>query len=154
MKSPFLEKLAVSNCETTELNDIQQDIDNFGEIEVNTLLALRIRRYMLDNGLSQKELADKLCVTPQYVNKLLRGKVPSFSVATAVKYGKLLGIRLVDVCPKESIELRIKYIVKPVYQCKLTTKDTSIASYMETNQSNSNFYFNEIRNERIQTNIN
>ena len=64
-------------------------------------IVLRIVRYMKDNHLTQKELACRLNVTPQYVNKLLHGQDLDLKVTTVIRYGKLLGIKLLEI-PDES----------------------------------------------------
>lgn len=60
-------------------------------------IVLRIVRYMKDNHLTQKELACRLNVTPQYVNKLLHGRDLDLKVTTVIRYGKPLGIKLLEV---------------------------------------------------------
>lgn len=64
-------------------------------------IVLRIVRYMKDNHLTQKELACRLNVTPQYVNKLLHGQDLDLKVTTVIRYGRLLGIKLLEI-PDES----------------------------------------------------
>ncbi|MDE6768330.1 MAG: helix-turn-helix domain-containing protein, partial [Muribaculaceae bacterium] len=50
-----------------------------------------------DNHMSQKELADKLDVSPQYINKFLHGQECDIKVSTAIRYGKLLNLKLIDI---------------------------------------------------------
>ena len=52
---------------------------------------------MKNNGLKQKDLAQKLGVSPQYINKLLRGQEVNLTISSAIRYGKLLGIELVSI---------------------------------------------------------
>ena len=61
------------------------------------LIVLKIVRYMKDNHLSQKELAEKLNVSPQYINKFLHGLDLDMKVSTVLRYGRILGIRLLEV---------------------------------------------------------
>ncbi len=63
----------------------------------NSKIVLRLLRYMRENGLKQKDLAERLSVTPQYINKLLRGKDLNLSISTAIRYGVILGIKLISV---------------------------------------------------------
>lgn len=65
------------------------------------LIVLKIVRYMKDNHLSQKELAEKLNVSPQYINKFLHGQELDMKITTAFRYGRILGLRLLEV-PEES----------------------------------------------------
>ena len=50
---------------------------------------------MKDNNMNQKDLAEKLNVTPQYINKLLHGQNLDLKITTALRYGRILGIRLI-----------------------------------------------------------
>lgn len=61
------------------------------------LIVLKIVRYMKDHHLSQKDLAEKLNVSPQYINKFLHGQDLDMKVSTALRYGRILGIKLIDV---------------------------------------------------------
>ncbi|MDE5883147.1 MAG: helix-turn-helix domain-containing protein, partial [Muribaculaceae bacterium] len=60
-------------------------------------IVLKVLRYMEDNHMSQKELADKLDVSPQYINKFLHGQECDIKVSTAIRYGKLLNLKLIDI---------------------------------------------------------
>src|SRR5574344_2397863 len=81
----------------------KDNLENFEEKFAKVKIALKLNNYLRDNGLNQKDLADKLGVSPQYVNKLLRGKDSNFSIETALKYGRILGIRLIEVCPSGNV---------------------------------------------------
>lgn len=60
-------------------------------------IVLKIVRYMKDNHLTQKELASRLNVTPQYINKLLHGEDIDLKISTAIRYGRLLGVKLIEI---------------------------------------------------------
>lgn len=61
------------------------------------LIVLKIVRYMKENHLSQKELAKKLNVSPQYINKFLHGRDLDMKVSTVFRYGRILGINLLEL---------------------------------------------------------
>lgn len=61
------------------------------------LIVLKIVRYMKDHHLSQKELAEKLNVSPQYINKFLHGQDLDMKVSTVLRYGRILGIKLIEI---------------------------------------------------------
>lgn len=61
------------------------------------LIVLKIVRYMKDNHLSQKELAERLNVSPQYINKFLHGQDLDMKVSTVFRYGRILGIKLLEL---------------------------------------------------------
>lgn len=71
------------------------------------LIVLKIVRYMKENHLSQKELAKKLNVSPQYINKFLHGQDLDMKVSTVFRYGRILGINLLEVpenkCKEEQL---------------------------------------------------
>lgn len=85
-------------------------------------IVLRIVRYMKDNHLTQKELACRLNVTPQYVNKLLHGQDLDLKVTTVIRYGKLLGIKLLEI-PDES---RNKTVSAIRYIINYTVNDNAV----------------------------
>lgn len=57
-------------------------------------IALNIMTHMEHQGLTQKELAQRMGVSPQYVNKILRGS-ENLSLDTISKVERVLGIELV-----------------------------------------------------------
>ena len=91
----FLSKIVRS--ETNWFEENEYAIAHEEEIRANTKIVLRIRQYMKERNMKQKDLAAKLGVTPQYINKLLHGHIHNISVGTAVKYGRLLNIKLVEI---------------------------------------------------------
>lgn len=54
-------------------------------------MAYAIMDYMQDNGLSRNDVAEKLGVSPQYVSKILSGKV-NFSFKTISEIEEGLGV--------------------------------------------------------------
>lgn len=72
------------------------------EIKATTKIILRLIDFAEQSGMSQSDLARKLGVTPQYIHKLFHGKENSFRVETAIEYGRILGISLLEV-PEEDI---------------------------------------------------
>lgn len=83
--------------DTNWMQEVEEAISREEEIRANNMIVLRIRRYMKENGLKQVELAAKLGVSPQYIHKLLNGLEPNIGVATAIRYGKILGIKLIEI---------------------------------------------------------
>lgn len=79
------------------ITETQKTFENLEDTKVLSRIVLRIVRYMKDNGLTQKELAVRLNVTPQYVNKLLHGADSDLRITTALRYGRLLGLDLITV---------------------------------------------------------
>lgn len=52
----------------------------------------KIKLLMLDNGLTQRKLADSLNVTNGYISKLLNGKVRRNRNITIIKIARVLGV--------------------------------------------------------------
>ena len=85
---------------TTWISKSKAEIENEEELLACRRIILRIVRYMKDNKMNQKDLAEKLNVTPQYINKLLHGQDLDLKITTALRYGRILGIKLI-VLPED-----------------------------------------------------
>ena len=59
-------------------------------------IALSVLYYLEQKGMNQKDLAEKMGVTPTYVGKLLKGK-ENLSLETISKIEKAMGVDLVNV---------------------------------------------------------
>lgn len=79
------------------MTDAVEAINNEDEILAGKRIVLKIIRYMENNHMSQKDLAEKLDVSPQYINKFLHGQDCDIKVSTAIRYGKILGLKLIEV---------------------------------------------------------
>lgn len=79
------------------ITENQEAFENLEDLKSLSQVLIKIVRYMKDNGLTQKELAKRLNVTPQYVNKLLHGADADLRITTALRYGRLLGLDLITV---------------------------------------------------------
>ena len=77
--------------------DAKREIEIEEDLLACRLIVLKIVRYMKENHLSQKELAEKLNVSPQYINKFLHGRDLDMKVSTAFRYGRILGIKLLEL---------------------------------------------------------
>jgi len=84
----------------TWISRSKNEIENEEELLACRRIILKIVRYMKDNKMSQKDLADKLNVSPQYVNKLLHGQDLDLKITTVLRYGRILGINLI-VLPED-----------------------------------------------------
>ena len=63
--------------------------------------AYAIMDYMQDKGLSRNDVAEKLGVSPQYVSKILSGKV-NFSFKTISEIEECLGIEVFQAAAMEA----------------------------------------------------
>ena len=57
---------------------------------------------MKDNKMSQKDLSQKLNVSPQYIHKLIHGQDLDLKISTALRYGRILGLKLI-VLPEDEL---------------------------------------------------
>ena len=95
-------------------------------------IILKIVRYMKDNKMNQKDLAEKLNVSPQYINKLLHGQNVDLKITTALRYGRILGIKLIQL-PEEvpaSHSVTINY-----YQTSAPVKRTDGCAFIYTSST-------------------
>ena len=86
---------------TTWISKSKSEIKNEEELPACRKIILKIVRYMKDNKMNQKDLAKKLNVSPQYINKLLHGKDIDLKITTVLRYGRILGIKLI-LLPEEA----------------------------------------------------
>lgn len=93
------------------------------------LIVLKIVRYMKDHHLSQKELAEKLNVSPQYINKFLHGQDMDMKVSTVLRYGRILGIKLIDVPGQNEGEEIIRSYVSA--QIRMDTVQPDCFDYLD-----------------------
>ena len=82
------------------------EIENGEELLACRRIILKIVRYMKDNKMSQKELAQKLNVSPQYINKLLHGQDLDLKITTVMKYGRILGLKLIVIPEEETTTVK------------------------------------------------
>ena len=71
--------------------DAQWSRENEAWLKRSRSVALAIIDYMQDNGLSRNDVAERLAVSPQYVSKILSGKV-NFSFKSVAEIEDKLGV--------------------------------------------------------------
>ena len=76
------------------LDEIEERITDEYQIDRDNI-AFKIGYYMKKNGLTQKQLAEKIQVKPQQVNRILKGKY-DFKHSTLFKIQKALNIKLIN----------------------------------------------------------
>lgn len=75
-------------------------------------IAFKILQTLSNNKISQKELAEKIHVSPQQINKIVKGK-ENMTLETIAKLEKALGINLIFNAPK--VITKKVYIKKEVF---------------------------------------
>lgn len=86
----------VSDEDTNTLGRIEERIANRDSRRIVFDIALKILDRLDQLGWSQKRLAEELGVSPQLVNKWVRGK-ENFTIETLAKIGKTLNTSFIDV---------------------------------------------------------
>ena len=82
-------------------------------LDKSSLIALKILRAITDQKSSQKELADKMGVSAQYINKIVKGS-ENLSLETISKLEVALGIQLIEIAGySTSINYEIPDLVHP-----------------------------------------
>jgi len=90
-KEKFLSLVSPVNNETVEA--IRFRDENKAWLRESKRVAMKVLKALKSQGLSQKYLAEQMGVSPQYVNKLVKGK-ENFTLETLVKLQSTLGIPL------------------------------------------------------------
>ena len=72
----------------TWLSKSKHEIENEDNILLCRTIILEIVNFIKENNLSNTEIAEKLNVSPQYVNKLLHGQI--LDIDTVSKYKQIL----------------------------------------------------------------
>lgn len=65
-------------------------------LDKSALIALKILRTIRSQSITQKELAESIGVTPQYINKVVKGR-ENLTLETICKIERSLGISLISV---------------------------------------------------------
>lgn len=79
------------------ISDTAKSVNNEEEVLAGKKIVLKVLRYMESNNMTQKELAEKLGVSPQYINKFLHGQECDIKVSTAIRYGRILNTKLIEI---------------------------------------------------------
>ncbi|MBX7240366.1 MAG: helix-turn-helix domain-containing protein [Bacteroidia bacterium] len=67
--------------------------ENKDWLDLSAEIAITVLRTLRSKGMSQKELADKMGVSPQYIHKIVKGN-ENLSLETICKLEKYLGVSL------------------------------------------------------------
>ncbi|NDV57342.1 helix-turn-helix transcriptional regulator [Bacteroides sp. 519] len=86
-KEKFLSLVSSTNNETQEGICFRKE--NKAWLRESKNIAFKVLKTLKHQGLSQKDLAEQMGVSPQYVNKLVKGK-ENFTLETLVKLQSIL----------------------------------------------------------------
>lgn len=86
-------------------------VDNAVWIKKSQLIALKVLRTLRELGMTQKELAERMGISPQQVNKLVKGK-ENLTLETIARIGEALGVDLFEVLmAKQAIQTQKQTII-------------------------------------------
>jgi len=105
MSSEKLDKfLALVSDETSDFEKkVLLRKENKDWIKKSTRIAIKVNSAIKMQSISQKQLAEKLNVSAQYINKILKGS-ENLSLQTITKLESALGIQLIEVIGYSSSE--------------------------------------------------
>ena len=116
------EKLAqiVSNEPSKWLDDVKWRRENRSWLNRSQAVAIKVLSKLRAEGLSQKDLAEKLNVSPQQVNKWVKGN-ENFTFETIAKLESALNIELMSITVLESKHDSDVKLVEPKYERQIAT---------------------------------
>lgn len=110
------EKLnSIAKPSTSWLEDARFRVENQDWLERSQKIALKILRTLRAQGKNQKDLAEALSISPQQVNKWVKGK-ENFTLETIYKINAALGVDVLS--DKEEVPV----VVTEIYQYGTTIR--------------------------------
>jgi DNA-binding XRE family transcriptional regulator len=91
--------------DTAWLEDAKWSQADADWLDLSAAIALKILRFLREHKMTQKELADQLGFSPQYINKIVKGS-ENLTLETICKIQKVLRIRLIEIADSNT-ELEI-----------------------------------------------
>ncbi len=124
-----VEKLkAVARPMTREEKDaMDYRAENVDWLQLSATIALKIRKLLRQQGMTQAELAARLGVTPPQVSKLLSGKI-NFELKTLVNIQQAIGKPIIEVSLKEKPQVSEQIIKTQVVVVTQYVKSEPIVS--------------------------
>ena len=123
------------------LEEANYRFENKAWLKKSQAIALRILRHIRANSISQKDLAERLNVAPQQVNRWVKGS-ENFTLETISKIEIVLGIQLIDVSDTlKKNESSISFKKEMPFEF-----DKNKISIIEYSDKITNSYYNEITN--------
>ncbi len=104
----------ISSEPSNWLEEARWRAENEAWLEHSFKIAVRILSTLRSKSMTQKELAEKMGVSPQQVNKIVKGK-ENLSLETIAKLEKVLEIKLITVPTAQSIT-EVSYDYETAYK--------------------------------------
>jgi transcriptional regulator with XRE-family HTH domain len=126
-----LEKLnkIISNQKSTWADDAAFRNDNEAWLTLSFDIAVRVLDTLRLKKMTQKELAEKMKVSPQFINKVVKGQ-ENLSLETIAKLSKALGTKLIVVPGNEAVaeivyDFQQAYEVSEIYRKQFFSEATT-----------------------------
>ena len=107
-------KKLVSKGKSNWLEKATYRRENKAWLDKSASIAIRIlseiRKQKPVNGMNQKRLAEEMGVTPQYINKVVKGK-ENLTIETICKIERVLGISLMEVPAFASCQIYVSPVL-------------------------------------------
>ncbi len=120
----------IQNQSSQWLADAEYFDQNEEWLNKSAMIALKILKSLKEQSITQKELAQKLSVSPQYVNRIVKGE-ENLTLETICKIEKALNITLIEV-PSFQVELQVSQDLMSKIQPVTTISQKQGESYLET----------------------
>ena len=99
-REKFLE--LVSNKETTVLKEAQERLSKFAMLQESGRIAIQILLRLDELGWTQKDLATKMQVSPQHINKIVKGQ-ENLTLETIVNLQHILQMGILNTFAKSTL---------------------------------------------------
>ena len=130
-KEKFLSLVSPENKETKDA--IRFRDENKSWLRESKRIAIKVLKALKEQSMSQKDLAEQMGVSPQYVSKLVKGK-ENFTIETLVKLQNILDIPLLAGYAEQK---RLAEIPNSVQLFNIKTSYTKV-EFSEYNSSGKN----------------
>lgn len=137
----------VSKEETKTVERAKARLAHKKHSKLSNLIAFEILERLDELGWKQKDLAEKMDVSPQQVNKWVKGS-ENFTIETLVNLSEVLGVELIAVPPKKDQKLmeEVKFTYSEEYDVFMSQKRLAPRITMNENTVYENPYAISIAN--------
>lgn len=118
-KEKFIALVSPEETKTVERAKVR--IANRELHKVSQKIALHILNQLSVLGWKQKDLAEKMAVTPQQVSKWVKGN-ENFTIDTLIKLSQVLGFNLFEIPPFERNKVEVEEVNKVKRSAKTPSK--------------------------------
>jgi transcriptional regulator with XRE-family HTH domain len=124
----------VSEQDKKSLDAMTWRAENRGWLKNAQAVALKMLQALKSKKMTQKGLAELMEVSPQQVNKWVKGK-ENFTFETISKIEAVLGITLIEIGVKEAQEIKVEVTIH--FQQTIRAIHSTKGNYIKTTQNES-----------------